>query len=167
MRIEQINLTYDGREDRLVLRLRMQGGSMAEAWLSRRLTKGLLPAMVRMVEGAIAAADPSVRQELLAYRHQEEVRGGEFNKPFDEEGQSLFGGGPVLIAEVKFHTLSGNQGWRLEFNSGEGRSMQLNLNPRSLHGVIKLFNDILPQTGWDLEPAQLAGATASTGQVMH
>ncbi len=165
--VEQINLGYDAWEDRLLLRLRLQGGEIAEAWLSRRLTKGLLPALFKLAEKAIAATDPAVRQELLAYRHDEKVRDGEFEQPFNETGRSLFEDGPTLIAEVKLHTLSGGAHWRLEFLGREGRAMQLNLDAAGLHGVIKLFDDTLPRTGWDLSLPSLTGAMASTGQVVH
>jgi hypothetical protein len=165
--LEQINLSYDLWQDRLILRLRTRDSSLADLALTRRLTKNLLPALVKLLGGTVLAPDEAMRQELLAYEHQKTVGASDFAKPFNEDGTSLFEGGLVLVSEVKLHVLTANQGWRLEFLDRAGKGMNLNADKHMLHNLIKLFNDSLPSTGWDLPPAQIEGAKISEGHVMH
>jgi len=165
--IEQINLTYDGWQDRLVLRLRTRDSSLAELGLTRRLTKHLLPALLKLAGGAVLAPDAATRQELLAYEHQETVAAGDFASVFNEDGLDLFEGKSFLIAEAKLSALAENHGWRIDFLDREGRGMHLNVDKKMRHGIIKLFNSILPTTGWDFPAAEVGGAMTSAGRVTH
>jgi len=165
--VEQINLYFDSIQDRLVLRLGLANGELAVFWLSRRLTRLLLPAMVKLVSGSALAADDSARRELMAYEHRQSVDGSDFSKAFNDAGRLVFPDGPVLIMEVKMHVLQGDQGWRLDFISADGKSLSLNTGKKILHSLIKLFNDVLPHTGWDVELAEVQGALDTQGRVMH
>jgi hypothetical protein len=165
--IEQINLTYDMWQDRLVLRLRTRDSSLVELLLTRRLTQNLLPALVKLVGGTVLAPDPAALQELLAYEHRETVGASDFAQPFNEDGQSLFEGNPMLVSEVKLHVLADNQGWRLDFLDRECRGMNINADKNMLHNIIKLFNSILPSTGWALPSARIECVMVSAGRVTH
>jgi hypothetical protein len=165
--IEQINLGYDMWQDRMVLRLRTRDSTLIDLHLTRRLTKYLLPALVELVGGTVLAPDSAIRQELLAYEHQESVSASNFAQPFNEEGFALFDGTPILVSEVKLHPHDGTLGWTLEFVEQEGRAMKLNADKNMLHNIIKLFNNVLPSTGWDLPAGQVEGAMVSVGHTTH
>jgi hypothetical protein len=100
--IEQINLAYDPIQDRIVLRLRSRDGGVAALWLHRRLTRLLLPALVKLVGDGLPAAGESIRRELLAYEHQSTVDAGEFANAFKGDGAETFPEGPLLVAYAIF-----------------------------------------------------------------
>lgn len=171
MRIDQINMTYDAREDRIVLRVRTQDAALAALMLTRRLTRGLLGALLQLADrGAAqvaAVADPVARREVLAFQHQAQVQASDFQKPFNPQGKPLFGDQPFLVTDVK---LGGNPDagrWQLEFVGRDGHNLSMGLDAQGLHAVIKLFNDLLPQTGWDLAPVALEGAGGVAGLTAH
>lgn len=164
--IEQINLTYEPTEDRLLLRLRGADAAIADLWLTRRLCRGLLPGLVGVAERTVGGTDVGARREVLAFRHAQAVAGADYARPFDDQGSPLLADGPILVREVSVRPSSGSA-WRIEFNGRDGRSIAINLDARSLHGVIKLFDDLLPATGWDLPAARPEGARDAAGQVVH
>ncbi len=165
--IEQINLAYDGWQDRLVLRLRTRDACLAELGLTRRLTRNLLPALARLAGGTVLAPDLAIHRELFAYEHRETVAASDFTLAFNEDGLDLFAGKPFLIAEIKLNVLAEGRGWRLDFLDREGRGMHLNADKKMLHSLIKMFNGILATTGWDFPAAEVDGVMTSAGHVTH
>jgi hypothetical protein len=170
MRIDQINMTYDAREDRIVLRVRTQDAALAALMFTRRLTRGLLGALLKLADqGAAsvpAAADPVVRREVLAFQHQAQVQASDFQKPFNPQGKPLFGEQPLLVTDVKLGGDAAQGRWKLEFVGRDGHSLNMGLDNQGLHALIKLFNDLLPQTAWDLTLVGLQGADVA-GQTAH
>lgn len=149
------------------MRLRMAGGDTAMFWFSRRLTRGLLPELVKLLGSAVLAVDESSRRELLAFDHRKTVDAAEFGEAFKPGSRDVYPEGPVLVAQVKLHVLGEDRGWRIELNGADGRSASLNADRTTLHSLIKLFNDLLPKTGWGLDLAEVQGATDSSGQLKH
>lgn len=171
MRIDQINMTYDAREDRIILRVRTQDAALAALMLTRRLTKGVLGALLRLADRGTASvatvADPVARREVLAFQHQAQVRASDFEKPFNPQGKPLFGEQPLLVTDVKLGGNAGQGRWQLEFVGRDGHNLNMGLDAQGLHALIKLFNDLLPQTGWDLTPVGLDGAGGVAGLTAH
>lgn len=172
MRIDQINIAYDAKEDRILLRVRTQDAALAVLMLTRRLTKGLLDALHQLAgRGAAnvspAAADPVVRQEVMAFQHQAQVQASDFQKPFNPEGRLLFGDQPVLVTEVKLGGQAEQNRWRVEFIGREGQTLNMGLDAQGLHAVIKLFHDLMPKTGWDIAPPSLETGSPPAGQITH
>jgi len=165
--IEQINLSYDLWQDRLIFRLRTRDSTLIDVYLTRRLIKQLLPALVELLGGTVLAPDPAIRQELLAYEHQESVGASDFGQPFNEEGITLFEETPILVSEIKLLPHVDGLGWKVAFEEKEGRGVVLNADKNMLHNIIKLFNNVLPSTGWDLPAAQVDGTMASTWHTTH
>lgn len=171
MRIDQINMTYDAREDRVILRVRTQEAALAALMLTRRLTRALLGALMQLADRSVAkvtpAADPATRREVLAFQHQAQVQASDFQKPFNPQGKPLLGEQPLLVTDVKLGGTAESGRWQLEFIGRDGHNLNLGLDSQGLHAVIKLFNDLLPQTGWDLAPVGLEGAGNTAGLTTH
>lgn len=171
MHIDQINMTYDAREDRIILRVRTQEAALAAMMLTRRLTRGLLGALLQLAERGVArvtpAVDPVARREVLAFEHQVQVQASDFQKPFNPQGKSLFGEQPLLVTDVKLGGDAESGRWQMVFFGREGHHLNLGLDAQGLHAVIKLFDDLLPQTGWDLAPVGLEGAVEAAGLTAH
>ncbi|HRH82516.1 MAG TPA: hypothetical protein PLW81_15870 [Thiobacillaceae bacterium] len=172
MRIDQINMTYDALEDRILLRVRTQDAVLAVLMITRRLTRGLVDGLLRSAAQGVsrvspAAADPMARREVLAFEHQARVQASDFEKPFNPEGRSLFGEQPVLVSEVRLDGGGAANRWQLRFTGRDKQRLDMALDAQGLHAVIKLFEDLLPQTGWDIAMPSLRGEATAAGQVAH
>lgn len=162
----QLQLSHDPVEDRLLLRLDLDGQGYG-FWLTRRMTGLLWPVLWSRLEAGLAAgASDAARQWLLALRHQEA-----------RAGQAVEAAPPVpLVAEPRLvvtlrHGNDAQGRHVLGLLDGSGAGETLTLDDAGLHALIRLLHETMPQTGWDL-PLPVPDAAApqagfASGLVRH
>ncbi|CAB1370923.1 hypothetical protein [Denitratisoma oestradiolicum] len=141
----QLQLSHDPIEDRLLLRLDLDGQCYG-FWLTRRVTILLWPVLWSMLEhGVIPGAGTEARRWLLAMDHEKA-----------RSGQEVQQAPPIsLIAPVRLvvtiqhgHQADGRHVLGLFDGSGAGETMTL--DDDGLHALIRLLHETVPKAGWDI-----------------
>jgi hypothetical protein len=158
--LHQIQVAYHPEQDRLLLRASTRDGREFRFWLTRRLVKGLRPALHKTLVREVqvqSPGDPQAQREVLRFRREEAVRRADFATPYQEgpERSHPLGEEPVLVSRIALsppregrHTLT------LLPRTGQG--CNLALNEDLLHSLAQLLEQAVGRAGWDLEAAREA-----------
>lgn len=154
MNIHQIQMAYNAQEDRILLRILSADRAEFRFWLTRRYVKLFWAVLLKMLERDPATAvhrDENVRRTILGFQHESAVRGGEFNKPY-EEGVSVLplGAAPVLLSRITGKQPDPKQ-QLLSLHPEKGQGIDLGVNAELLHMISKLLLDAVGQSDWDLK----------------
>ncbi len=156
MNIHQIQMAYNAREDRILLRILSTERAEFRFWLTRRYVKLLWTMLLKMLERDPASAqhaDEHVRRSIMDLQHANVVRSGEFAKPF-EEGVSLL---PLGVAPVLLSRITGKQPHQkqqlLSLHPEQGQGIDLGVDAGLLHMISKLLLDAVAQSDWDIKLA--------------
>ncbi len=173
MNIHQVNVTYVGEQDRLLLRINSLEGEEFRAWLTRRLALKLLPHLGQTAQAQLQQKLPppapgtplsEQRQQLVQnFQKEAEVYQGDFQTPFKAEPAKLpLGEQPLLVTEVSFTPLADAkvQVMLLERLPKRQRDLQLVMDPSLSQGLLRLLNQGLKASGW-LEPVPALGEAVS------
>ena len=176
MNIHQVNVSYSGEQDRLLIRINSLGGEEFRAWLTRRLTLRLLPHLGRTAQEQIARQVPPPapgtplpqQREQLLQNFQKEAAAyqGDFQTPFREQAATLpLGQEPLLVTELTFTPLADAklQVLMLERLPGRQRDLQLVMDAALTQGLLRLLEQGLKASGW-LEAAPAALASTREGE---
>ena len=175
MNIHQVNVSYSGEQDRLLIRINSQSGEEFRAWLTRRMALELLPHLGRTAQEQMqktfapppASAPLNERREQLVQNFQKEaaVYDGDFQTPYKDKPVALpLGQEPLLVTEVRFTPLADAkiQVLLLERLPERQRDLQLVMDPALTQGLLRLLNQGLKASSWLAPPPQqlLGGPTA-------
>lgn len=161
--LHQLQLAYHPEQDRLLLRATTRDGREFRFWLTRRLLKGLWPALHRALArevGVQTPADPMAQREVLQFRRQQAVQRADFSTPFEElHGRTHpLGEEPVLVARAALAPArDGRHGLSLLPRAGPG--CNLALTDDLLHSLIRLLEDALERADWGLATPILGSAS--------
>ncbi|MFN0042911.1 MAG: hypothetical protein ACKVSF_06830 [Alphaproteobacteria bacterium] len=96
--LHQINLKFVPEQDRILLRVRTQGGEEVALSLTRRFVRALWPALLdalgRDPKISSHAPTPDARQAVMAFRHEHAVKSSDFSQPYKEREKAEYGGPP-------------------------------------------------------------------------
>ena len=170
-KVDQINLTYDAGEDRMLLRVRGADGTESALWLTRRylqrLWQGLLAALTRD-PSVTTQPSPEAREAVVAFRHAEAVRKADFRQPYRGKGRAGASergpseakprpageappeGSHGLVTEARI-VLADPRRPALVFRTAEGREVSLALDGDALHSFCGLVQRAARATDWDLD----------------
>lgn len=153
MQLHQIQCRYDDMNDRLLLRFSTTEATEFRFWLTRRFVSRLWELLLKLMQldqPIVQQADETAKKEILAMRHEEFVKQGDFSKPFEEKEYSApLGPEPILLAIAEAQRRpDGNTLLRLRPQQGQG--IDLNLNAQLLHTVTKLIADAAMRAEWGL-----------------
>ena len=102
--LHQINLKFVPEQDRILLRVRTQGGEEVALSLTRRFVRALWPALLdalgRDPKISTHAPTPDARQAVMAFRHEHAVKSSDFSQPYKEREKSDAGGSPSPAAQT-------------------------------------------------------------------
>lgn len=164
MNLEQINLSYQHNEDRILLRIGFsaarEGGQKQEVLvlLTRRLLQNLWPVMLQAMATQVTLDRPEAAfasAEIVQMEHQEAVSAisasGNFAQAYETENREWpLGSLPLLLESIKFH-LSANQPLGMQLIPfGEG-NVDLRLPTELMHGFCKLLQEAAVEAHWGLE----------------
>jgi hypothetical protein len=144
--LQQINLSYDAEQDRLLLRAREDDNTEYRIWLTRRFTALLLD-VLRQRMSALGG------QNQLASNPKtvEQLKGGAFHSAYQEEAPSVLplGEEGILAYRLNYSFPSGDLS-KLQLLPKQGEGLNFSLGKHMLYLLFNLLEQNLPQTGWNL-----------------
>ena len=160
MNIHQLSVSYEERQDRLLLRLNTQDQQEFRFWLTRRMSLRLLPAIDQSVarleasQPGVAAPDTTSQKMLTELKRDAFLQKADFSTPFEAKAERKpLGEEPLLITDAQLSLQAGG-GLLITFQekSAEGavKSCQLNLQASLVHGLIHLIQQALVKADWAL-----------------
>ncbi len=153
MAIHQINIGYDGAQDRILMRVSTTEGEEFQFWLTRRFVKSLWALLVRMLEQDRPVRqqfDEDMKRTVLGIRHEGFAQKGNFSAQFEErEYRRPLGEEPLLLARAE-----GNQrddgSYLLRLHPQPGQGIDMALDAGLLHLFTKLLTQAVAKTDWDI-----------------
>ncbi len=149
-KLHQINVTYSGKEDRLLLRVTTQQGDEYLVWLTRRFTGLLYNVLNKEMEkhGGVAAvgSDQQTRKMFKA---------GAFEKPFEEDKSTShpLGETGFLAFGIKTANTAENN-LHLEIFPENGPGVTFNLNQQLLYMFHNLLTQGINRAEWKITDIQ-------------
>jgi len=144
-KLHQMNVTYDPREDRLLLRISTQQGDEFRIWLTRRYTGLLVKLLNKQMEksgGAptVAASDETI-DLFKAGALEQTYAGDSSNFPLGENGFLAF---RINAGETPDGIL------HLEIAPEQGQGITLHLTNPLLYLFSNILNQGIDRGGWKL-----------------
>ncbi len=156
--LHQVNVTYAGKEDRLLLRATTQKGNEYRIWLTRRFTALLLNILNKAMEqygGAPTIGSSQQTKQML--------KAGALEKVFEEERTTNYplGEDGILAFGVKTaNTSEGNLS--LEILPENGPGVTFNLNKQLLYMLQSLLSQGIARADWHIN-----GLLDNSSQQVH
>ena len=172
MELHQIQVTYQAAEDRILCRASFRGedGSLQEvrSWLTRRMVKGLWPAMLEAMEHQVGLDNPQAAHasgHVVEMEHHASVAAirdsGSFNAPYEDDIRTFpLGETPMLVTNANF-SLTAGKPIRMNLSPGEGCGVEFALPQQVLHGFSSLLQEAVKTADWELELALPGGELAA------
>lgn len=140
-----MNISYNPKEDRLLLRVSSKSGDEFRLWLTRRYTEMLINILKQELikhggEPALASSDETINM----------IKGGAFKQSFDGDSTSFPLGDSGVLA-FRINSGMAEEGvLRLELLPEQGQGISLNLNKTLLYLLYNLISQGIDQAGWNL-----------------
>ncbi|MBT0963763.1 hypothetical protein [Denitromonas iodatirespirans] len=159
MQIQQLQVAYDARADRLLLRIASAQREEIGVLITRRLLKALWPALQRMLNSHLSA------KPLAAHDPggESSPRGGRFDAPFD--GDKLthpLGTEPLLAAESRLQPLEGPL-CRIMLGEPGARQVSFDCDRDLMEALCAMLRGTVTKAEWDLPLDDLPLPEALTG----
>ena len=162
MNIHQLNVQYDERHDRLLVRIKTVQEQEIRLWLTRRIGIKLVEplqttvARIESLDPSVALADEESRKILVHLKQEDFLKKADLNTPYSEEKSELpMGALPMLVTEVTIHVHANGLTQLVIKDAGdeaqEPRSCTLNMQSFMVHGLLHLLQQAVHRSQW-LEP---------------
>jgi hypothetical protein len=159
MRLERIRIEFDAEQDRLLMRILIDGGSEVLLWLTRRCVKRFWQALLKMAEWKPAIrlqASEEARTAVLHFEHEKALQEVKFSRP--GEGEPLraepraqpLGPEPLLITRIQARRMPDGR-TQVAMLPTEGQGAHLSLSDNLLHGVMRLIQSAVAKAEWELQ----------------
>jgi hypothetical protein len=164
MNIHQLNVQYDERQDRLLVRVKTVQEQEVRLWLTRRigvkLVEPLMTAVARIeaLDPAVTLADEASRKILIDLKQEDFLQKADLQTPYSNTTTALpLGELPMLVTEVTIH-LHANGLTQLVIKDGgdegqQARNCTLNLQSFMVHGLLHLLQQAVHRSQW-LDPIE-------------
>ena len=154
--INQIQASYDTKEDRILLKFKTLNQSVFLAWMTRRYAKLLLP--------VLQGQHPTSGQSLLEKRqhleeqmkHQQATHSGDYSSAYEEPDTPEYplGDEPILLTQISFKNLnSDSPTFIMEPEHGAG--LVLPYKGELLGPLLKIVAGAIKKADWELETDSL------------
>ncbi|HWU82956.1 MAG TPA: hypothetical protein VN063_05640 [Methylophilaceae bacterium] len=157
--IQQLNLGYDGVEDRLLLRLGLSDNTEVKIWLTRRMVKavwGLLQSADLLpvtAPGMFAArADEAPAQSPTEPTTQSPVKRLDFTETYDDSRSDLTEA-PLLPRECRILALDNGQ-HVMELQTDGQMNLRIPMNQELIQALTNMLQITSKDAGWDLSFAE-------------
>ncbi len=153
----QINISFNPLEDRLLLRLATQKGDCQvefRLWLTRRYVKLLLPVLDKMLEAEekiLTQVFERDRKAVLEFQKQAALSQTDFKTPYSAEAKETpLGSEPLLVSRI--HAGKDKNGRPvLSLKTGDDKGITLGMDPRMIHSTKQLLVEAIRKTAWDIQ----------------
>jgi hypothetical protein len=155
--MNQINISFNPIEDRLLLRINAGEKELMDEylfWLTRRLVKMLFPLLDKLLEAdmdLLTQVSGANRKAVIEFQKEEALLKTDFKTPYVANPKNTpFGKLPLLISKVQAaKTPDGKQ--LLSFITVTDKRISLFINSQLIHSIKKLLSDGIKKAGWDIE----------------
>lgn len=155
-RIEQLFISHDAEQDRLLLRV-ITSRTELGAWLTRRVLRELWPPLVASLgtsSAVPAGLTAQAREAVVAFQHEQSVARSTFVTGYRPSGaKQAFGGQALLVTRIDVDTAvaAPEQAVALRIQAAGAHEVTLRLGPTLAHGLCKLLADGARRAHWDLD----------------
>lgn len=160
MRLEKIRIEFEPEEDRLVMRILVDGQAEVLLWLTRRCVKRLWVAMLKLAEWKPEIQqqpDPEARSAILQFEHERALREVRFSGPQEDPPPSVpappreqpLGAAPLLVTRIQARRLENGRS-QLALLPTHGQGAHLTLSDNLLHGLMGLTQAAVEKAEWDM-----------------
>jgi hypothetical protein len=145
MHIQQLQISFDAREDRLLLRIATEEREEIRVALTRRLVKVLWPHLMRMLDGHLGA----VESDHVATAPSPAA--GRFDAVYDEDKLSHpLGIEPVLAMESRLQAIDG-PACRITLGEIRARKVSFECDRDLLLALCTMIRATVNKAEWDLD----------------
>ncbi len=153
-KLQQLNISFEPAQDRLLLRLRTDDDSEFRSWITRRYLKllwGVLKEMLASLSPTPAQSDNATQGAMLAFQEEAALQKTDFQSPYKEGASTLpLGEEPVLLTDIQ--RKPGPNGLQILRLAPQGQQgLELTCDLTMLHSLSKLFSDAMQKAQWDLD----------------
>ena len=162
MDLNQIQLSYQAEEDRLLLRLSFKDDRQRlqeiRAWLTRRFVRNFWSGMLEAMKTRVMLVQPAAAHAsaiIVGMGHDASVseirKAGGFDTPFEPKAEDFpLGEAALLVAAAEF-AIEVEQPLRINFAASAGGSFELALTETMQHGFCTLLQEAIKHAEWDME----------------
>lgn len=171
--IQQLNLGYDGLQDRMLLRLGLADQTEMTVWLTRRLVKAIWGMMQSANVAPIILPDeltPSNQESIKEYAkaaaaEPAAARNMDFTETYD--ARKPITQQPILPSDCRLMKV-GDQ-TVLELQSREGHLARIPMTPELIQALTNMLQLTCKDAGWDLNfsASPLLISEPTTQHVLH
>jgi hypothetical protein len=177
MNIHQLNVQYDERQDRLLVRVKTVQEQEVRLWLTRRIGIKLVEplqttvARIEALDPAISLADEESRKILVHLKQEDFLKKADLQTPYSEESSERpLGDSPLLVTEITIHLHANGLTEVVVKDAGdedhEARSCTLNMQSFMVHGLLHLLQQAVHRSQW-LEPIEAPDADENGAEPEH
>lgn len=177
MNIHQLNVQYDERHDRLLVRIKTVQEQEIRLWLTRRIGIKLVEplqttvARIESLDPSVTLADEESRKILVDLKQEDFLKKADLQTPYSEQKSELpMGVLPMLVTEVTIHVHANGMTQLVIKDAGdeaqEPRSCTLNMQSFMVHGLLHLLQQAVHRSQW-LEPIDPPDADDGTSDAAH
>lgn len=176
MNIHQLSVSYEERQDRILLRLNTLDKQEFRFWLTRRMCLRLMPAIDQSVvrleasQPGVAAPDPTAQKILTEIKREAFLEKADFSTPFEAKAvQRPLGEEPMLITDAQLSLQSAGGllvTFREKSTDGQVKSCQLNLQASLVHGLVHLIQQALAKAEWGFTTADKSSSATEPASLV-
>jgi len=168
MQIQQLQVSFDAREDRLLLRLSTAERDEILVALTRRLVKALWPYLQKMLNGHLGGAEapkpivPAAQPSNA--RAAQDLGVGSFTERYQDDDLSHpLGVDPVLAMESRLQPIDG-PACRISLGEIKGRKVSFDCDKDLMQALCAMIRATVDKADWDLNLDALAAAEAAAAE---
>lgn len=148
MQISQLQVSHDGMQDRLMLRIATSAKEEIRAWITRRFLRELWVPLVSVMLDHLST--PPVASDAHAPAGNPGAPAGNFDEPFRDDNRNYpLGKNPLLVSEVQMEPTAPNV-VRMTLREARERSFSMNLNADLMQALCSMLRATSEQAGWEL-----------------
>lgn len=162
MHLNQVNLSYVPREDRLLLRINTLEGAEFRFWLTRAVVARMVAGLAHSEEVQMGSetqqwTNPALQQALEQFDREVASEGASASSPpsspfcarFEAKASHYpLGQQPLLVVKVEISPRDRHAALTLTLASGQ--TLSINLNAGMVSSINRLLCDILKGADWNL-----------------
>lgn len=154
MQIQQLQVSFDAREDRLLLRISTAEREEIRVALTRRLIKALWPYLQKTLNGHLGGASapkPIVPAPAPSnVTPPKDLGAGTFTEPYQEDDLSHpLGTDPVLAMESQLQPIDG-PACRISLGEIKARKVSFDCDRDLMEAFCAMIRATVDKAGWDL-----------------
>lgn len=163
----QISVSYKTEEDRLLLRVKLDGHD-TRMWLTRRMTASLFASVEKLFDylAGTQTQPKEQRRAVSSFMQENAVQQGDFTRQYKDEGLPPYpAGGPLLVSKLDFKSLDDGR-VKIVFSGPSAAPVAFKMKQEDVRAVFHMLVQAAQKAGWDLPVPQVAQVGANAA-VLH